>query len=348
MGDKNILPIHELPGWQEADLSTLRQTLLKRTSENNYQSGPFDYLQGIPKSAYESNAAFKEYLENNFQAEFKKEQETQGLATGYFQPILKVSLYKSPSYPYPIYRKPENLIIIEDLGPFNPAAKGIRIAGTLENGTLKPYYTRREIEHEANEIDATVIAYTNDRIGLYFAHIQGSARLEFENKEIRTISYGGANGHPYTSIGKYMIEKGLMNPDQASMQTITSVLEGLSLKKQDDILHQNKSYIFFKETNTQTPTGWLGSELVPVVSIAVDPYHVRLGSLVWFNASSSGPDKETIQTLTIAEDVGSAIKGSNRADLFWGTGPKAASFAGSMKSNLKLYTLVPKSARALT
>lgn len=46
--------------------------------------------------------------------------------------------------------------------------------------------------------------------------------------------------------------------------------------------------------------------------------------------------------LTVAADVGGAIKGEIRADFFWGFGPEALNYAGRMKEKGKLYVLKPK------
>ena len=46
--------------------------------------------------------------------------------------------------------------------------------------------------------------------------------------------------------------------------------------------------------------------------------------------------------MLITHDTGSAIKGTNRGDLFVGRGEKAASEAGELLEKLKLYFLLPK------
>ena len=43
----------------------------------------------------------------------------------------------------------------------------------------------------------------------------------------------------------------------------------------------------------------------------------------------------------VAQDVGGAIKGPNRLDLFWGAGPDARAIAGAMAHRNRLALLLP-------
>ena len=54
-------------------------------------------------------------------------------------------------------------------------------------------------------------------------------------------------------------------------------------------------------------------------SIAVDPEYVPLGAPVWIEKAGKDP----IHRLMVAQDTGSAIKGAQRADIFFGTGAAA-------------------------
>jgi membrane-bound lytic murein transglycosylase A len=44
----------------------------------------------------------------------------------------------------------------------------------------------------------------------------------------------------------------------------------------------------------------------------------------------------------IAQDVGSAIKGVQRGDIFFGTGEAAGAIAGTTKHAARFYVLLPK------
>ncbi|MBY0510705.1 MAG: murein transglycosylase, partial [Rhodospirillaceae bacterium] len=54
------------------------------------------------------------------------------------------------------------------------------------------------------------------------------------------------------------------------------------------------------------------------------------------------PDGVPIQRLMIAQDVGAAITGPVRGDIFWGHGEEAFLKAGRMKSAGSYYVFVPK------
>jgi membrane-bound lytic murein transglycosylase A len=74
--------------------------------------------------------------------------------------------------------------------------------------------------------------------------------------------------------------------------------------------------------------------------MAVDPAFMPLGVPVWLDTHA--PDGSPLQRLMVAQDVGSAIKGPIRGDLFWGTGEIALEFAGRMKNSGRYYVLLPK------
>jgi membrane-bound lytic murein transglycosylase A len=45
----------------------------------------------------------------------------------------------------------------------------------------------------------------------------------------------------------------------------------------------------------------------------------------------------------VAQDVGGAIKGAVRGDLFWGTGDEALEVAGRLRQRGRYYILLPSS-----
>jgi membrane-bound lytic murein transglycosylase A len=45
--------------------------------------------------------------------------------------------------------------------------------------------------------------------------------------------------------------------------------------------------------------------------------------------------------LMIAQDVGSAIRGPERGDIFWGTGAAAGAIAGSTRHKAQFHRLLP-------
>jgi membrane-bound lytic murein transglycosylase A len=90
--------------------------------------------------------------------------------------------------------------------------------------------------------------------------------------------------------------------------------------------------------------GALGTSLHTGRSLAVDTkYHV-LGTLVFVSAPAlthPSAKGEGFSRLMIAQDVGSAIKGPERGDIFFGSGDKAGRVAGVTKHPGRFYVLEP-------
>lgn len=72
-------------------------------------------------------------------------------------------------------------------------------------------------------------------------------------------------------------------------------------------------------------------------SIAVDPQFTPLGAPVWLEKDGATP----IRRLMIAQDTGSAIKGAQRADIFFGTGDAAGQAAGTLRDGGRMVVLLP-------
>jgi len=62
----------------------------------------------------------------------------------------------------------------------------------------------------------------DDAIDAFFLHIQGSGRIRLDDGSKMRIGYAGANGHPYTAIGRILIKRGEIGREHMSMQAIRS------------------------------------------------------------------------------------------------------------------------------
>lgn len=258
----------------------------------------------------------------------------EGMITGYYEPLLKGSLTKTQKYQYPVYKIPKNLIVSSSAN-----LKSHKSIGKMVGKKIVPYDTREEIEKNPNNKNFEVIAYVDDKIDLFFLQVQGSGKIELDNGEIINIGYAGQNGHPYTSIGRYFIDNEIISREDLSMQEMKKYFLANPLEV-DKILNLNKSYVFF-QVSKQGATGALNTVLTPKRNIAVDRSYIQLGTPV-FLSTTNPVTKEPINKLTIAADVGGAIKGEIRADFFWGFGDEALEYAGRMKEKGKMYILKPK------
>ena len=184
------------------------------------------------------------------------------------------------------------------------------------------------------------IAWAADPVDLFFAEIQGSARVEFPDGTSMRIGYAEQNGLPYTAIGKLLRERGILPPGGASMQAIRDWIRA-NPDQGRALMQENASYIFFRVLDGPGPLGALNVPITPHGTVAADPKFVPLGAPVYLAL-----DRPEAYGLWVAQDVGGAIKGPNRFDTFWGNGPEATRIAGGMAGNGVAYVLLPKGAAA--
>jgi len=202
---------------------------------------------------------------------------------------------------------------------------------------------------ESGELDADRLAlvWLADPVDAFFLHVQGSGRVRLEDGDIERLAFAAKNERPYTSIGKVLIDRGAIAREEVSMQTIRAWL-GAHPDEIRGILSRNESYIFFQVLNADPSLGPPGAEKVPLTpgrSLAVDRSLHPLGSLLWLDSSFPLPDgtgRAPLKRLMVAQDTGTAIRGLQRGDVFWGSGRDAAEIAGRMKEPGALIALIPR------
>jgi membrane-bound lytic murein transglycosylase A len=270
----------------------------------------------------------------------------QGFVTGYYEPELAASLVPTPEFAVPLYRRPDDLVeLAEAERPAGWDAE-IRFARRTESG-LVPFFDRAAIESGALAGRGLEIAWLSDPVDAFFIHVQGSARLRLTGGRTLRVSFDGKSGHPYTSIGRLAVERGLLSRDRADKDGLEAWLKrnreaGLAL------MRENRSYIFFRETSQaerEGPIGAAGVPLCPGRSLAVDRTLHTFQTPVWVDAP--GVDEGTgrggtFRRLMIAQDTGSAILGPARGDIFFGSGDRAGSIAGRVRHRAEMTVLVPQ------
>lgn len=366
-----------LPGWSSADPGPILATFLRSCERLTARPGDqpigalisserlqrlygrvddwwpacaaADRLDGRTKADGRTGADVKGFFEAAFAAFLVYERDrSRGLFTGYYEPLLSGSRTRQPGFQVPLRRLPADLISVE-LGAFRADLKGRRIAGRVMSNRLSPYETRADMVSEALEDDASALVWIDDPIAVFFLHIQGSGRVALRDGTIIRVGYAGQNGHPYSSIGRILRQRGELAPDNVSMPSIKQWLQDNPDRAQG-LLNENASYVFFQDIVVDDPElGPLGAQNVPLTarrSLAVDRRYVPLGAPVWLDGtkpSLSSPDAdEPFQTLMVAQDTGGAIRGAQRGDVFWGFGQAAEDIAGVMQHPGRMYVLVPK------
>ena len=262
-----------------------------------------------------------------------------GLVTGYYEPILQGSRTRKSAYTTPVFGVPEDLIVV-DLGELYPELKHMRLRGRIEGRKLVPYYSRAEWAPQ--EESRKSLLWVSDPIDFFFMQIQGSGQIELDDGSRIRLNYADQNGHPYRSIGRWLIDKGELKPEQASMQGIKNWARA-NPKRLQELLNTNPSLVFFRELKAEGtgPQGAMGLALTPERSIAVDPRITPLGAPVWL-ATTQPNSEQTLQRLMLAQDTGGAIRGPVRADFYWGSGPAAGNQAGKMKQSGRMWVLLPR------
>lgn len=237
--------------------------------------------------------------------------------TGYFEPELPGSRVRGDAYQHPIYVVPDDLVPGE------------------------PYFTRREIEENQPLVGKGLeLAWLTDPVDLFFLQVQGSGRIRLPDGSMMRVGYGGKNGREYASVGMALVARGEFEPHQVSAPVIRNWVrqnrsEGRAL------LWENESYVFFREVSEVPsalgPLGAMNRSITQGRSIAIDPAFVTLGSPVWIEKAGANP----MNRLMVAQDTGSAIKGAQRADIFFGTGDEAGREAGTIKDAGRMVVLLP-------
>ncbi|WP_082491773.1 murein transglycosylase A [Duganella sp. Leaf126] len=267
---------------------------------------------------------------------------TDGLVTGYYEPLLRGARKKGGPYQTPLYKVPDDMITV-DLASVYPDLKGMRLRGKLVGKKLVPYPSRAEID--TGELKGKELLWVDDPVEAFFLEVQGSGRVQLtDTQETVRVAYADQNGHPYKSIGKYLVEKGELRLDQASAQGIKAWIAGHPTRMQE-LFNANPSYVFFKEERLPDPKvgpkGALGVPLTPQRSVAVDPTQLPLGAPIFLNTTQPNTDVP-MQRLVMAQDTGGAIRGAIRVDYFFGFGTEAAENAGRMKQRGNVWVLLPK------
>jgi membrane-bound lytic murein transglycosylase A len=241
---------------------------------------------------------------------------SEGLFTGYYEIELNGSRRQRGRYQTPIYRRP------------------------AEPGTATRY-SRAEIENGALAGRGLELLWVDDPIDAFFLEIQGSGRVRLRNGSTVRVGYDGQNGQPYVPVGRLLVERGVIPRSEATMMTIRDWMNqhpeaGAALRR------ENPSYVFFRELSGDGPIGAEGVVLTAERSLAIDRAFIALGIPIWLEADERFVSADPVRRLVVAQDIGGAIKGPVRGDLFWGTGNAAARRAGVMNARGRYYLLVPR------
>lgn len=336
----------DLPGWEADSLKEAMPAFLHSCRVLKKQAAWRDVCRMAEKVDAKDEVAVRAFFEASLeplQVVLTDGTET-GLATGYYEPLLRGSRTRHGPYQTPLYRTPPDLVTV-DMTTVYPQLKGLRLRGRLEGKRLLPYPARREIRL-GNCLAGQEIVWVDDAVDAFFLQIQGSGRVFLEETgETIRLAYAEQNGRPYRAIGRYLAEQGEIKWEAVSAQRIRQWLAEHP-SRMHEVLDTNPSYVFFAEEKLADsgagPKGALGVPLTAGRSVAVDPRYIPLGTPLFIDTTEPG-GKATLRRLVMAQDTGGAIRGAVRLDYFWGFGNETGDLAGNMKQPVRIWLLQPKS-----
>jgi membrane-bound lytic murein transglycosylase A len=317
----------ELPGW-ESDATLEAWPALMRSCERpaaDWQKACADARQAAPSS----HAAARAWLQLNLQV-FRVESPegtAQGLATGYFEPLVEATRTPRGSFQFPLYQPPPDL------------------------ASRKPWWSRQQVDTlpaAQAGLRGRELAYVADPLDVLVLQIQGSGRLSLVeadgSRKLVRAAFGGHNDQPYRSVGRWLVEQGELKAEQASWPAIKAWAR-IHPERLNEMLWSNPRMVFFREEPLPDPAlgprGGQGVPLTPGRSIAADAQSIPYGTPAWLDTTEPLSDTP-LRRLVVVQDTGSAITGAVRADYFWGWGEQAEQSAGRMKQALRLWVLWPR------
>lgn len=337
------IPFAELSGWDDDDLEAALGAF--RLS--------FDQIrQTYPDLPAPGSTPARQYFEQHFAVEAVTAPDgaATGLFTGYFEPVLKGSRRRHGRFQVALMKRPPDLVTLVDDALRASAGEALTHARRLADGTLEAYATREEIENGCLDQLGLAFIYLEDAVDAFFLHVQGSGLIELDDGSSVRVSYAAKNGHPYTSLGAELIGLGEIAAEEMSLDRLAAWLRADEARGRR-FMWRNASYIFFDEIGAGEEARALGVRQIPLTpgrSLAVDASFHPIGGAMFVSIPElADPDRETraFARLMVAQDVGSAIRGAVRGDIYYGTGAAAGHRAGRTRHPGQLYRLVPRQTR---
>ena len=203
-------------------------------------------------------AALQQALRERFDVLQSPGRDAQGevLFTGYYEIELDGSFAPSARFPYPLYKRPPDLIDAETT-PSVPRTGGSPAGVPAHQGQRGSYYTRREIDGEGRLRGRGLeLFWLRSPVDGFFLHVQGSGQIRLPGGQVQRVHYAASNGHPYYSIGRALLEEGRLPREAMSLQGLRRYFRDHP-EETTRILYRNPRYIFFRPVD-HGPQGNLG------------------------------------------------------------------------------------------
>lgn len=292
-----------------------------------------------------TGATARAFFETNFRPH-RVQHGGAGLLTGYYEPVIAGSRVAGNGFDIPVFRRPPDLVNMVAESERGAKSDGFTHMRRTAAG-LVPYLTRAEIETGGLAGQGLELFYFRDPVDVFFMQVQGSGCIVLDDGARVRISYDGKNGYSYTSIGRVLIDEGRFSAEAMTLDALKDWLHA-NPDAGRDLMWRNQSYIFFRELSgaeSASALGTLNIPLQPGRSLAVDTGYHGIGTPVYVTSASlrhaDGTTGAGFHRLMIAHDVGSAIKGPERGDIYFGSGDEAGRLAGITKHQGSFCVLLP-------
>lgn len=257
------------------------------------------------------------------------------LYTGYYTPIFDGSLKQTEKYRFPLFGQPKDLV----KGP-----NGEILGRQIDGGAITPYPARREID-QSGMLRGQEVAWMADPFEVYIAHVQGSAKLRLSDGTLITLGYAANNGHEYQSVGRKMIDDGIVPESGLSLKAMIDYFKA-NPQLIDKYINVNPRFVFFK-TDSGDPRGSLNEPVISMRTIATDKSIYPRGSMTLIKTrlprSRAGAIAKSAYTgFALDQDTGGAIRAPGRCDVYMGVGDEAGQMAGQVYEEGTLYYLFLK------
>lgn len=349
----------DLPGWADDDHLAAFRAFQKSCSRiikvvrNGHRSGKKAPDPGLLSACFHAGdidhskmtrADARSFFERHFAPHRVVHQEKPGLMTGYYEPVIEGSRTRTKEFSAPVYERPRDLVNLVDESQRGAVGNALTHARKVGNKTIA-FPTRKEIDQGALKNLGLELLFLRNPVELFFLQVQGSGRIKFQDGTYARVTYDGKNGHPYTSIGQYLIDTKKFPAHRMSLAALGKWLMD-DTQRGLDVMWKNASYVFFREIAKSKDEGALGVMSIPLSpgrSLAVDGGYHAMGTPVYV----SSPDlkhatgSQGFHRLMVAQDVGSAIKGPERGDIYFGSGDKAGQLAGVTKHKGNFFVMLP-------
>jgi membrane-bound lytic murein transglycosylase A len=342
----------DLPGWRDDDqrgaLEAFRRSAFHVLAKP-YRTGTLGVRFDAFAEAYAEARAVelsdiagaRDFFERHFVPALVQS----GLVTGFYEPVVSASPVETATHTIPLLAWPSDLVDVDDSNRPENLDPYLAFGRRTESGIVE-YHDRAAIEQGALRDHDLAIAWLESKVDAFFIHVQGAARLKMLDGSTRRVTYAAKSGQRFSGPGRILADLGEIPLEKVTMQSVRTWFAA-NPHRIDEILWQNRSFIFFREAAVEDPSlGPIAAAKVPLTpgrSMAVDrllhtfgtPFYIHAPDLMAF-------EQKPFRRLMIAQDTGSAIVGAARGDLFAGSGDAAGEIAGVVRANADFFALLPR------